>query len=149
MDRLWTHAIGGLSENDLSWPPKSTKSQSKSKDPKRGRDVICRIETLDDPRLDPYRDLKKTNWTRESAWFIAEGKWVVRRCSESNYEVLSVLLADHAVESFGTHIPPNTPILVLPSDLVSQLVGFEFHAGVIACVDVNKHKTLGTTSLAY
>jgi tRNA G18 (ribose-2'-O)-methylase SpoU len=104
--------------------------------------VICPIHSLDDPRLDPYRDLKRTNWTRNSPWFIAEGRWVVRRLLESDFAVLSVLLADHAVESFGPHVPPNTPVLVLPADLVSQLVGFKFHAGVIACGRRIKHKSL-------
>lgn len=95
--------------------------------------MFCLIDSLDDPRLDPYRDLKKTNWTRDSSWFIAEGRWVVRRLLESPFEVLSVLLADSAVESFRVHIPPSTRVLVLPADLVSQIVGFHFHAGVIAC----------------
>lgn len=95
--------------------------------------MFCSLDSLDDPRLDPYRDLKKTNWTRQSSWFIAEGRWVVRRLLESDYEVLSVLLADKAVESFRPHIPPATQVLVLPAELVSQIVGFHFHAGVIAC----------------
>ncbi len=100
------------------------------------------IDSLDDPRLDPYRDLKKTNWTRDSDWFIAEGRWVVRRLLESSYQVLSVLLADSAVASFRAHIPARTQVLVLPAELVSQLVGFQFHAGVIACGRRVKHTSV-------
>ena len=37
------------------------------------------IESLDDPRLDPYRNLKSTNLTRWSNQFIAEGLLVVER----------------------------------------------------------------------
>jgi tRNA G18 (ribose-2'-O)-methylase SpoU len=95
--------------------------------------VICSIASLDDPRLDPYRDLKRTNWTRHSSWFIAEGRWVVRRLLDSGWEMESVLLAENAVESFRGHIRDETPVLVLPAALVSQLVGFPFHAGVMAC----------------
>lgn len=95
--------------------------------------MICPIASLDDPRLDPYRDLKRTNWTRHSSWFIAEGPWVVRRLLDSGWELESVLLAENAVASFRDQVRGETPVLVLPTPLVSQLVGFPFHAGVMAC----------------
>jgi tRNA G18 (ribose-2'-O)-methylase SpoU len=95
--------------------------------------VICPIASLDDPRLDPYRDLKRTNWTRTSDWFIAEGRWVVRRLLDSGWEVVSVLLANDAVSAFRGDLRPEIPVLVLPNELVSQLVGFQFRAGVMAC----------------
>lgn len=101
--------------------------------------MIVSIASLDDPRLDPYRELKRTNWTRNSDWFIAEGRWVVRRLLDSGFETISVLLADSAVASFSPYLPPNVQVLVLPADLVSKLVGFKFHAGVIACGRRTKH----------
>jgi hypothetical protein len=33
--------------------------------------VFSVLDSLDDPRLDPYRELKRTNWTRQADWFIA------------------------------------------------------------------------------
>ena len=95
--------------------------------------MLCSLESLDDPRLDPYRDLKKNNRTRYAGWFIAEGSTVVRRLIDSRFEILSLLLAEHAVEAFALRVPVAVPVLVLPDPLVNQLVGFKFHAGVLAC----------------
>jgi tRNA G18 (ribose-2'-O)-methylase SpoU len=95
--------------------------------------VIIPIASLDDPRLDPYRELKKTNQSRDAGWFIAEGRHVARRMLASRTEVVSVLLAEHAVAGFAQEVPDAIPVLVLPDDQVDRLVGFEFHAGIIAC----------------
>ncbi|MEZ6094682.1 MAG: RNA methyltransferase [Pirellulaceae bacterium] len=95
--------------------------------------LVHHLEDLESPMLDPYRELKRTNLTRWSQWFIAEGKRVVERLLQSDCGVYSVLLAEKRFESFGPTIPEDIPILVVPDDLCSQLVGFDFHTGVMAC----------------
>lgn len=94
-----------------------------------------RIDDRNDSRLDPYRELKKTNQSRSSDWFIAEGKMVVRRLLTSRCRVRSVLLSEDRLESFGPQIPAGANLLVVPHALVSELVGFQFHAGVLACAE--------------
>jgi len=95
--------------------------------------ILQRIDNLSDPRLDPYRDLKQTNRTRWSGTFIAEGDKLVERLLASSYPVDSVLMAERFVEAWHPQLPPALPVYVLPDDEVEQLVGFNFHRGVLAC----------------
>ncbi|MEX2187144.1 MAG: RNA methyltransferase [Pirellulales bacterium] len=99
------------------------------------------LTSLDDPRLAPYRDLRQTNLTRWSGLFIAHGRRVVERLLASEYGVESVLLSDRRQEALFAAWPAhwvaqwiaNVPVLVVGQDLAEQLVGYNFHAGVLAC----------------
>lgn len=91
------------------------------------------VESLDDPRLDPYRNLTQTNLTRWSGQFIAEGRTVVKRLVQSNLEVRSVLIADHRADEAFTWIPDSIETLVVPIAVAQELVGYNFHAGYLAC----------------
>lgn len=91
------------------------------------------IDDLDDPRLVPYRQLKQSNLTRWSGLFVAEGEKLTRRLLESDLEVASVLLGRSYVEAFAAMLKAETPAFVVPDDLVEQIVGFNFHRGVLAC----------------
>ncbi len=92
--------------------------------------TIC---SLDDPRLAVYRQLKRSNLTRWSGLFIAEGDKVVRRLLAANIEVVSVLAAQSYRAEFSALTPPEVPLYVLPDALLPQVVGFNFHRGVLAC----------------
>lgn len=91
------------------------------------------LDNLADPRLDPYRDLKQTNRTRWSGTFIAEGDKLVERLLASRYPVDSVLMAKRFVEAWRDLLDPQLPVYVLPDKRVEELVGFNFHRGVLAC----------------
>ncbi len=92
------------------------------------------IESLDDPRLDPYRNLKSTNRTRWSNQFIAEGMLVVERLLASDFEVVSVV-ASRKMELGKScrWCPSDCPLYLLEHTLAEQLVGYTFHTGVLAC----------------
>lgn len=92
------------------------------------------IESLDDPRLDPYRDLKKTNATRRSDVFIAEGRLVVERLlAARNWQIESVLVSAERLERIRGSLRPDGLVYVVSHAICSQLVGFNFHAGVLGC----------------
>ena len=91
------------------------------------------IETLEDPRLDPYRNLKKMNLTRWSGLFIAEGRRVVNRLLASGFPVMSVLVCEQRRASIVPKLPSDTPVYIVPQELAERLVGYSFHAGVLAC----------------
>jgi tRNA G18 (ribose-2'-O)-methylase SpoU len=91
------------------------------------------ITSLDDPRLTPYRDLKKTNLTRWSGWFVAEGEKVVLRLLESNYPVESVLVSEAKRDQLRPLISSDVPLMPVSEGLARELLGFQFHAGVLAC----------------
>jgi len=94
---------------------------------------LKRIERLDDPRLDVYRNLKSTNATRDAGIFIAEGPTVVERVLRSGFAVSSVVISDRKFASFSSRLPENIPVYRLSQELAEELVGFAFHCGVMAC----------------
>ena len=94
---------------------------------------VVEIGALDDPRLAPYRELKKSNLTRWSGLFVAEGEKLVRRLLASDYETASLLVGRRYLEEFAALAPAETPVLAIPDEWVESLVGFNFHRGVLAC----------------
>ena len=91
------------------------------------------IPSLDDPRVAPYRNLKDKVLDREGRLFIAEGENVVRRLLASGYETLSVFVAEQKVTSISDAVPLHVPLYVAPPALMEQVIGFDFHTGVLAC----------------
>lgn len=95
------------------------------------RDAI-HIDDLDDPRLAPYRGLKERELARAGGRFIAEGEYVVRRLLESDFPAESVLVARRRLAELAAVVPPAVPLYVVPDALVPAVVGYKFHAGVLA-----------------
>ncbi len=91
------------------------------------------ITSLDDPRLEPYRNLKDTNRTRWAESFIVEGEKLVRRLIASRFPVESILLGERFESEFRPDVPEETAVYVLPDKLIEPLVGYKFHRGVLAC----------------
>ncbi|HKD37511.1 MAG TPA: RNA methyltransferase [Pirellulales bacterium] len=92
-----------------------------------------RLNSLGDPRLEPYRHLKDTNRTRWAELFICEGEKLVRRLIASDFSIESVLISHRFEEQLGSLAAPDVPLLILPDELVEPLVGFNFHRGILAC----------------
>ena len=90
-----------------------------------------RIENLDDPRLDPYRDLK-AKAAGEAAPVIAEGEKLVRRMLDSDCSVQSIVCTAAARERLGI-LPAQVAVYLTATPLISRLIGFRFHRGVLAC----------------
>ncbi len=93
---------------------------------------VERIESLDDPRLDVYRDLKTRNVVRDQKLFIAEGPTVVERVLQSSFQVSSVLISDRKWESFSEKLRADIPVYRLRQEIAEELIGFSFHSGVLA-----------------
>ena len=93
---------------------------------------IVHVDSLADPRIADFRDLKDRELSRAGGKFIAEGEWVVRRLLASSYETDSVLLAERIADELAPLVPPTVPVYVAPAELVSRIVGFRFHSGAIA-----------------
>lgn len=90
------------------------------------------IASVDDPRIDVYRDLKQpVGAPRET--FIAEGEKLVLRLLESSLPVESILSTPAMRERLGSSIRDEIPVYLAPTPLISQLIGFQFHRGVLAC----------------
>lgn len=95
------------------------------------------MHSLDDPRLEPYRALKRSNATRWTRRFVAEGGKLVWRLLASGIEVESLLLAERVANEFAASlavaISPHVAIYVVPDGSVESIVGFNFHRGALAC----------------
>ncbi|MBX9654783.1 RNA methyltransferase [bacterium] len=89
--------------------------------------------TLDDPRLDSYRDLKRINSPHSAHEFIVEGEKLVERLIETGWPLLSVLLAETHVKRYTRRLPPDVRVFVLPPHEIEKLIGFNFHRGILAC----------------
>jgi tRNA G18 (ribose-2'-O)-methylase SpoU len=90
---------------------------------------------LADPRLAPYRDLKRSNLTRWSGLFVAEGEKLAVRLLQSNFDVESVLVDEPHLQRLQQQakVPPELPVFLVPGESVPEIVGFNFHRGVLAC----------------
>ena len=91
------------------------------------------IQSLDDPRLTVFRDVKATRHSRWAGCFIAEGARLVKRLLRSDYVVESLLLTEGRVEEFSPWLRPDVPAFVMPQTLAAELVGYNFHCGAMAC----------------
>lgn len=91
------------------------------------------IDSIDDPRLEPYRNLKKTNLTRWEDHFIAEGIRLVERLLQSDFAVTSLLVSRQHRQRLPATVPEHVDIYVALPDLLNLIVGYRFHAGMLGC----------------
>lgn len=97
-----------------------------------------------DPRLAPYANMRDAELAQRAdpldpvahgGVFIAEGDLVVRRLIASRFACQSVLLAENRVEALQddlARLPAQTPIFVAEPSVLSAIVGFNMHRGVLA-----------------
>src|SRR6266853_1101195 len=91
------------------------------------------IETLSDPRVECYRNLKDRELERRGQRFIAEGEHLVRRLLASDYVTESVLLAEQRAREMEAIVPPHVPVYSVRQAVMDEILGIKFHSGVMAC----------------
>jgi len=94
---------------------------------------VIRIETIDDPQLALYRDLKSPAAKRRGERFVVEGQLLAERLLTSGLQVESVLVEERLADQWSALVPADVPLLVIPRGWVRELIGFRFHRGVLAC----------------
>lgn len=97
------------------------------------------IESIDDPRLEVFRDVRDRDAAGRLGVFIAEGDLVVRRLlAESPMRARAVLLSRArfaAMEPFLAEHARDAPVYVAAQDRLDALAGFHIHRGVLAAGD--------------
>jgi tRNA G18 (ribose-2'-O)-methylase SpoU len=83
--------------------------------------------------LAPYRDLPQANLTNLSGRFVVEGNLMVERLAASRFEVESVVVDERRLNMVPRGLGEQVPVFVLPGGSVEQLIGFNFHRGILAC----------------
>ncbi len=94
---------------------------------------VIQITTLDDPRVALYRSLQDRELERRGRHFIAEGEHLTRRLLASDFPVDSVLIAHRRVAEMMPLVPNNVPVYVVSNELMNDIVGLQFHSGILAC----------------
>jgi tRNA G18 (ribose-2'-O)-methylase SpoU len=103
---------------------------------------IIRIDSLDDPRVANYRNLKDRELERRGRFFIAEGEYIVRRLLASDFPVDSVLLAERRASVMAPLVPEPIPVYVVAQETMNQILGLKFHSGIMACGVRKPRRTL-------
>ena len=105
---------------------------------------LVTIESLDDPRIADYRNLRDNELLQRAdpldpgghrGLFMAEGELVVRRQLESSYRTRSLLLTRTRIDTLRDAIEPlpdDVPVYVADQKIVNEVVGFNIHRGVLA-----------------
>ncbi|TWU48245.1 TrmH family RNA methyltransferase [Rubripirellula reticaptiva] len=95
---------------------------------------IIQIHDIDDPRLARYTDLQSERRSIKTAddTFIVEGGWCVQKLAQSNFRPRSVVVEEGRHEQVAAEFHDDVPLFVLSSDQIRQLVGFDFHRGILA-----------------
>ena len=104
--------------------------------------VLQRIDTLSDPRLDPYARLTdvqlRSRIEPENAVFIAESAEVINRALDGGMFPLSMLTAEKFLQQVEGVIAklqqanPAAPVFVTPAEEMQKLTGFELTRGALA-----------------
>jgi len=94
---------------------------------------LLHVESMNDPRVACYRNLKDRELAREGGLFIAEGEHVVKRLLESELAVASVLVASSKLSRITSLLRESTNVYVAAESVVNDVLGFKFHSGMMAC----------------
>ena len=95
--------------------------------------MIIPVSSFNDDRLSPYRDLPKSNLTSLSRRFVVEGRLLVERLLASDYPVESIVVDERRMSLLPETFSDELHVYVLPGGAVEDLIGFNFHRGILAC----------------
>ncbi|MEC8101651.1 MAG: RNA methyltransferase, partial [Planctomycetota bacterium] len=107
--------------------------------------VIVPIDDLEDPRLEPYRDVRDRDLRGRDDLFLVESKRVVARFAEHPEQVHSLLLSEAAVDNMADvlrDLPDHIPVYVTSLAGMIQIAGFRIHRGVLAAGYRPHHREL-------
>jgi tRNA G18 (ribose-2'-O)-methylase SpoU len=95
--------------------------------------MILPIEDPEDPRIEPYRQVRERD-TRRGGGFIVEGEVVLRKAVHGRFPLRSLLLAENRIEPLAEVIAavPGTPVYTASQAVMDAIVGFPIHRGVLA-----------------
>ena len=98
-----------------------------------------RIESIDDPRIASFRDVRDRDLLRERGEFIVEGRANLRRLvHDSPLGPRSVFLsepASAALRETVASLPDDVSIYVATRAVLSGIAGFDIHRGCLALCD--------------
>ena len=97
------------------------------------------VTTIEDPKLQPYKTLRRPLEHQREGIFVAEGEKVVRRLLESRLEIVSMLLTPEWFEICRPALETrsdNIQMFVAQKNLLESIVGFRLHQGIMAVAKI-------------
>lgn len=95
---------------------------------------VIHIDSPSDPQLVRYRREFERKSHSQDGHFVAESQFLVQRLLDSDLEIDSILV--DGIDKIPP-LPPQRqgtfPIYVISRDNVKELVGYNFHRGIMAC----------------
>ena len=93
------------------------------------------ITTLEDPRVEPFRNVRDADLRGRDHLCMVESEMVVRRLLDTDWEIHSVLVSPTKCQRLASVLRDrDVPILVADISLMSEITGFNIHRGVLAAV---------------
>jgi tRNA G18 (ribose-2'-O)-methylase SpoU len=93
---------------------------------------IVKINDLNDPRLDSYRDLRNHRRFEGEGLFVVEGETLVGYALEAGMEFVSCLVAEERLASIPAGFPVEVPCFAIPQAAFPEVAGYRFHRGLMA-----------------
>lgn len=90
------------------------------------------IHDIEDERIAVYRDLLSAKASRRCGLFIAEGRLLVDRLVASSFPTHSILVDERRLSLLDEQ-PHDRLVYVTPAKMIEEIIGFNFHRGVLAC----------------
>ena len=94
------------------------------------------LDQSEDPRLDPYRDIRERDLVGREGRFIAEGEVVLTVLeSAPRFAIASCLIAENRIEPLRPlldRLPAECPVFVASRAIIERIAGFDIHRGVLA-----------------
>lgn len=106
------------------------------------------VERLDLPEIEPYLTLRRSLAHERQGIFVAEGGSVVERLLASPLEVVSVLVSPSWLEALRSPLearPERIDAYVAEQSVLSTIVGFPLHQGVMAVARIPAERPLAET----
>jgi len=106
---------------------------------------IEEIQSLDDPRLAPYRNMRQQADHAGEQIFVAEGANVVRRLFESGFPVVSVVFPPKWLTEFEPLLMSRAeeiPVFIAEKEVLEGLTGFALYQGVLAISKIPRPATV-------
>jgi tRNA G18 (ribose-2'-O)-methylase SpoU len=98
--------------------------------------MLTEIHDANDPRIEPYRQIRERDLIGRQGRFIAEGEVVLRiLVTRSRYPMESLLLLESRVAPLSpllAAIAPAVPIYVASRAVMDAITGFPIHRGILA-----------------
>lgn len=95
-----------------------------------------RIDTIDDPRVAVFRDLRDKDLRRlHGALFVAESEMVVRQLLRTPARLHSLLVVEQRLHRLGdllARLPPTVPIYLCTKVVAESIAGLHIHRGMLA-----------------